>query len=166
MKKCLLFCILVWICGCKQKVTMPTIEYQVEHFQLNRSFGDYDEYKEDPGNLHLDEIERIKAAILAVKIANDFESKQEFVLAALKIKFPGYGFGGLESASNLYTTTIEIPGKGSARYITSIEREGRWYVADDFVGLAASGGASVQIEDGQFTYKSHEGVEFRRKRLD
>jgi hypothetical protein len=103
--------------------------------------------------------------IPSIQIAKEYKSQTEFVLAALKIKSPGYGFGGLDSDSNIYTATIEIPQKDAHRYITAIEDKDVWRVVDDFVGPIAFGGTTVQIEKGQLVYKTHQGEEFRRIEL-
>ena len=166
MKRVLLFSLALLSAGCTKKVMTPTIEYQGEHFRLNRSFGDYDQYKDAADNIHPDELARIEAKILSVQIAKEFKTKRDFVLAALKIKFPGFGFGGLDSEENIHTATIEIPKKEAERYITAIEKNGRWYVVDDFKGPVAYGGTSVRIEKGQLIYKTYKGDEFRRKQLE
>lgn len=159
------FALLLLCGGCKQQ-QVPTIEYQGQRYRLTRSFDDYDQFKETVDNIHPEEIERVKNAVVSVPIAKEFNTKQDFVLAALKIKFPGFGFGGLDSPSNIHTATIEIPRKDSDRYITAIEKAGRWYVADDFVGPIGTGGSTVQIEQGQIVYKRHDGSEIRRTRIE
>ena len=145
---------------------MHTIEYQGEEFHLSRSFNDYDEFKESPANIQPAELARIEAKILSVQIANEFGTKEDFLTAALKIKFPGFGFGGLDSTENISTATVEIPRKECERYITAIEKRGRWYVVDDFKGPIAYGGTAVEIQNGQLIYKSYQGEVFRRKQLD
>lgn len=144
----------------------PTIEYQGEKFCLSRAFNDYDAYKEATDNIDPQEFDRIEATILSARILKEFSSKMEFVLAALKLAFPGFGFGGLEDQENVHTVTIEIPHKDAYRYITALERNGRWHVVDDFKGPIAYGGTTVQIEHGQLIYKTHKGDEFRRKSLN
>lgn len=147
-------------------MTNPTIEYQGEKFRLSRAFSDYDDYKEAADNIDPQELDRIEAKILSAQVPKEFSSKMEFVLAALKLSFPGFGFGGLEDQDNVHTATIEIPHKDAYRYITALEKNGRWQVVDDFKGPIAYGGTTVQIEHGQLIYKTHKGDEFRRKSLD
>ncbi|MFN7138743.1 MAG: hypothetical protein ACK4UN_05355 [Limisphaerales bacterium] len=99
-------------------------------------------------------------------LESKFTSKTEFILAALQLKSPGLGFGGLEEdRDDVYTATIEIPRKGAYRYITALEKDGFWQVVDDFEGPIAYGGTTIQIEDYQLVYRTHEGTEFRRKAL-
>jgi hypothetical protein len=145
---------------------MQTIKYHGEHFRLTHSADDYDKYKETPNNIQPAELARIEAKILSVQIAKEFITEQEFLAAALNIKFPGFGFGGLDSEENLRTATIEIPQKEAERYITAIERNGRWYVIDDFKGPTAYDGMSVEIQNKHLVYRTHKGEEFRRKQLD
>ncbi|HTI99800.1 MAG TPA: hypothetical protein VL527_13045 [Dongiaceae bacterium] len=166
MKRTLVFILLLLAGGCSPKQKTPVIEYQGETFRLTRSFSDYDEYKQSPDNLLPEELDRIETKILSVQIPNQFSTKQEFVLAALKVKFPGYGFGGLESPKTIYTATIEIPKQGADRYITAIEKSRRWFVIDDFKGPTAYGGTTVQIENGQLIYRTYKGAEFRRIKLE
>jgi hypothetical protein len=102
----------------------------------------------------------------SIQIAKEFNSKTEFILAALKIKIPGYGFGGLDSDSNIYTVTIEIPQKDTHRYITAIEQKGVWRVVDDFVGPIPFHGTAVKTEGRQLIYRDHKGAEFRRMEFE
>lgn len=101
----------------------------------------------------------------SVLVAKEFNSQTEFVRAALKIKFPGHGFGGLDSDPNIYTATIEIPQKDMHRYLTAIEDNGVWRVVDDFVGPIPFGGTTVQVEGRELIYRDYKGAEFRRMEL-
>ena len=166
MKRVLLICLALLSADCTKKTMGPTIEYQGEHFRLSKSFDDYDQYKEAADNIHPDEVARIGTKILSVPIAKEFRTKREFLQEALKIKFPGFGFGGLDSQENIHTATIEIPKQEAWRYVTAIEKDGGWYVVDDFKGPVAYGGTSVRIENGELIYKTHKGDEFRRKQLE
>jgi hypothetical protein len=166
MKPQLLSGLLLLIIGCAPEPKMPTVAYHGEHFRLVQSFEDYDDYKEAEQNIHPAEIDRIEAKTLSVQIPNEFATRQEFILASLRIKFPGYGFGGLDSAEGILTATIEIPQKEAYRYITVIEKNGRWRIVDDFKGPIAYGGTTVEIQSGELVYKTYKGEEFRRKRLN
>src|SRR5688572_27460451 len=124
MNRLLLFCLALLAAACSREASPPTIQYQGEHFRLTRHFADYDEFKEAPDNIDTNEFARIEAKILSVEIEKEFKTKQEFLSAALKIKFPGYGFGGVDSKENICNVAIEIPRKNADRYITAIEKNG------------------------------------------
>jgi hypothetical protein len=100
-------------------------------------------------------------------LGSEFNSKTDFIRAALRLKHPGLGFGGLdEDREDVYSATIEQPGERAYRYVTALERAGRWIVVDDFVGPIACGGATIRIEDEQLVYRTHEHKEFRRKGVE
>jgi hypothetical protein len=166
MKRSLVFSFFLLIGGCSPEMKTPTIEYQGEKFRLTRAFDDDDEYKEASDNIDPRDFDRLEAKILSVQIPKEFSSKMKFVLAALKLKFPGFGFGGLEDQDDVHTATIEIPHKDSDRYITAIEKNGRWHVVDDFKGPTAYGGTTVRIENGRLIYRTYKGDEFRQKQLE
>ena len=154
------------IAGCSRETSHPTIEYQGEKFRLSREFADYEEYDDAEDKVDPKEVDRIEAKILSAQIPQEFNTKWEFVVAALKLTFPGFGFGGLEDQDHVHTATIEIPYKEAHRYITAIETNGHWRVVDDFKGPIAYGGTTVRIENGELVYRSYEGEEFRRKQLE
>ncbi len=100
-------------------------------------------------------------------LGREFNSKTDFIRAALGLKYPGLGFGGLdEDREDVYSATIELPSERAYRYITAVERVGCWIVVDDFVGPTAYGGATIRIEDKQLVYRTHEHKEFRRRGVE
>lgn len=54
---------------------------------------DYDDYKNDPGNLSASEIPRVERMVTEARIGPDFANWKGFVDQAFTIKFPGHGMG-------------------------------------------------------------------------
>ena len=47
----------------------PTIDYRGEQFKLTKTYGDYDDYKNDPENLDFSENERVEQAVTQATLA-------------------------------------------------------------------------------------------------
>jgi hypothetical protein len=70
------------------------IDYRGEKIRLTKAYADYDDYKNDPENIHPSETERVQALVLGAPIAKTFGSRPEASKAVGQIVFPGYGGGG------------------------------------------------------------------------
>src|SRR4051794_936194 len=70
-----------------------SFEWRGQRFKMTRAFRDYDDYKNASDNIDPADIARIEKIMSEAKLPNSFSNKTNFFLAALQLKFPGYGFG-------------------------------------------------------------------------
>src|SRR5207248_8325205 len=54
-------------------------------------------YKDDPNNLDTNELERIEKVMVEATLPSAFTTREDFIHALFKLKFPGYGLGGIGS---------------------------------------------------------------------
>src|SRR5262245_44506825 len=72
-----------------------TIEYYGETFKTAKKYWSYEDYKDDPNNLDTNELARIEKVMTEASLPAVFNSRREFIHAMFKLKFPGYGLGGI-----------------------------------------------------------------------
>lgn len=144
------------------------MEYRGEQIKLSRAYADYDEYKNDPDNIHPSETERVQRLLITAPIQRTFASRVELFRAVGQIKFPGYGTGAgssrLSDGSELLAVTVEIPRANKDRYLVFRDHDGQYELIDDFVNAEASYPFEIRDRDGAYVYL-HDGKElFRRPR--
>ena len=142
------------------------MEYRGEQIKLSRAYSDFDEYKNDPDNIHPSEIERVQKLLIAATIARTFASRLDVFRAAGQIAFPGYGTGAggsrLSDGSELLAVTLEIPRANKDRYLVFRNRDGRYELIDDFVNDAISYPFEIREGDGAYIYLYGGKERFRR----
>ena len=145
------------------------MEYRGERIKLSKAYRDFDEYKNDPDNIHPSETERVQKLLIGAPIERTFASRIDLFRAVGEIAFPGYGTGAGASRSSdgseLLAVTIEIPRANKDRYLVFRGRDGRYELIDDFVHAEALYPFEIREGDGVYIYL-HDGKElFRRSRL-
>src|SRR5262249_10853436 len=104
-----------------------TIQYRGEQFKMRKAYWTYEDYKDDPDNLDTNELARIEKVMTEATFPSSFSTSREFFHALLKLKFPGYGLGGLGSlpqtddGSTLEAESVEIPQRDKDRYLVARE---------------------------------------------
>jgi hypothetical protein len=136
--------------------------YRGEKFRLSKKYVDYDDYKNDTGNVAPSEIPRIERMMTEARIGPDFADWKAFVDQAFKIKFPGYGMGpGPKVAAGgreFIVEVIEIPQVAKDRYfVLEKMRGGALRLVDDFVTPRGRRSAfwavsSVRLVDDRLVY--------------
>ena len=116
------------------------IDYRGEKIKLTKAYADYDEYKNDPENIHPSESERVQRMVLSAAIAGTFRSRLKASKAIGEIAFPGYGIGGFveqsqEDGSVLMGFSVEVPRASKDRYFVFQGRDGVYTLIDEFVQL-------------------------------
>ena len=142
------------------------MEYRGEKIKLSKSYSDFDEYKNDPDNIHPSETERVQRLLIGAPIERTFASRLALFRAVGQIAFPGYGTGSgasrLSDGSELLAVTIEIPRANKDRYLVFRGREGRYELIDDFVHAEASYPFEIREGDGAYIYLQRGKELFRR----
>ena len=112
--------------------------YHGEEIRLTKKYVDYDDYKNDPGNVAPSEVPRVERMMTEARIGPDFANWKAFIDQAFAIKFPGYGMGpGPKVAAagrEFIVEVIEIPQVAKDRYFV-LEKmpDGMLRLVDDFV---------------------------------
>jgi len=143
------------------------MEYRGERIKLSRAYSDFDEYKNDPDNIHPSETERVQRLLINAPIQHAFASRLELFRAVGQIAFPGYGTGSggtrLSDGSELLAVTVEIPRANKDRYLVFRGRDGQYELIDDFVHAEASYPFEIRDQDSAYIYL-HDGRELFRRR--
>lgn len=143
-----------------------TIEYRGERIRLTRVYRDFDEYKNDPGNIDPSETARVQRLLISAPIEHTFASRLELFRAVGQIAFPGYGLGSgsgrLSDGSEWLAIAIEIPRADKDRYLVFRNSNGRYELIDDFVDVEASYPFEIRERDGAYVYL-HDGKELFRR---
>jgi hypothetical protein len=143
------------------------IEYRGQKIKLSKKYSDYDDYKNDPDNIHPSETARVQRLVTEAPIAQTFSSRLELFRATGEIKFPGYGEGSGSSqqpdGSELLAVVIEVPRAGQDRYIVFRGRGDKYGLVDDFVGVEAAYPFSIGQQDGAYVYRARDGKEMFRR---
>jgi hypothetical protein len=115
-----------------------SIEYRGEQIRLSRFYFDYDDYKNDPDNIHPSEIARVQRLVRLAPAGQDFGPWEKVAKSALDITFPGYGSGSLKSDwRSLRALSIEVPQAAEDRVIVFRAEDGGWRRIDDFLTTGA-----------------------------
>lgn len=122
--------------GCERRSN--EIDYRGERIKLSKAYANYDDYKDDPGNIHPSETERVQRLVLGAPIARTFGSLVEASKAIGQITFPGYGTGGFVEqmqgdGSVLTGFSVEVPRARKERCFVLEGRDGVYTLIDDFV---------------------------------
>ena len=147
------------------------MEYRGQRIKLSRSYSDYDEYKNDPDNIHPSERSRVQQLVKAAPVASSYPDQTTLYQSLSTLVFPGYGSGNLArtpqtDGSELLAYGIEIPGTEEDRYLVFRRSGSTFLLVDDFVEVSVPGPASVRDEGSEWVYRSASGtVLFRRTRV-
>jgi hypothetical protein len=123
--------------GCERRSN--EIDYRGERIKLSKVYANYDEYKNDPGNIDPSETERVQRLVLGAPIARTFGSLVEASKAIGQITFPGYGSGGFVveqvqgDGSVLTGFSVEVPRASKERCFVLEGRNGAYTLIDDFI---------------------------------
>src|SRR5690242_19277045 len=72
-----------------------TLDYGGQSFKTAKRYRSYEDYKDDPNNLDTNELIRIEKLMSEASLPSSFNSRKDFINAMFKLKFPGYGLGGI-----------------------------------------------------------------------
>jgi hypothetical protein len=138
------------------------IEYRGERFKLSKAYSDYDDYKDDPNNIHISERARVKHAVMQAKVSLEYRSQKEMVGAMFDLSFPGYGlttFGEKTQSdgSVLAAFAVEIPGADKDRVLVFQSRGGPFSLIDDFVVAADMAIMQVRLQGEKLVYSTPAG---------
>jgi hypothetical protein len=152
------------IMGCSPE-GFSTVDYRGETIRLAKTYPDFDTYKDDPQNLHLDEIPRVASLVKTAPVQLHFASREEAQDASLKLMFPGYGFSMLALDKPIALYAIEIPQLNQERYLTYENKEGSWTLVDDFIWSSDAGLlSSAEYVDGELRYYDSKGAVVRERK--
>jgi hypothetical protein len=111
-----------------------SIEYRGEHIKLRRWYISYDDYKNDPENLHASEVSRVQELVRTAPVRKGCGSWGEMAQSALEVTFPGYGSGSLKSEwARLRAFSIEVPQAEQERVFVFRLQSDKWCLVDDFM---------------------------------
>jgi len=135
---------------------LASIEYRGQHIKLSRWYFDYDDYKNDPNNIHPSELARVQALVRAAPAGPVTGSWEDVSRPALEITFPGYGSGSLKSDWNsLRAFSIEIPQAEEERVLVFQATATGWRRIDDFIMRTPP--AEVVIMGGDLVFSDFGG---------
>ena len=154
-----------------RKGRADTMEYRGEQFKMRKAYSSYEAYKDDSDNLDTNELERIERTIVAVPFPASFTSREDFIHAIFKLRFPGYGLAGIaaqtDDGSALFVESVEVPQRDKDRYVAVHESKGQFVLIDDFVFAAGSNAITrVSLERGKLSYFDSSGSVVRAKDLE
>jgi len=148
--------------------TDDVMVYRGDKIRLSKAYRDYDEYKNDPDNIHPSEIARVQRLVITAPVEHTYLSRLALFKAVGQIAFPGYGLGSggsrLSDGSELLAVTIEIPRANEDRYLVFRDRYGHYELIDDFVRAEISYPFEIRESDGDYVYLQNGKVLFRRPR--
>jgi hypothetical protein len=142
------------------------MDYRGEKIRLAKKYVDYDDYKNDPGNLAASEIPRVEKMMTEARIGPDFASWKDFVDQSSAISFPGYGSGGgpkvVATAREFVVEVIEIPRVAKERYFVLEKMSGGTLrLVDDFVARRSNRSLfwaieSIRLVEDKLVYSDRE----------
>jgi hypothetical protein len=149
-----------------------TIDYYGQTFKTAKKYWSYEDYKDDPNNLDTNELTRIEKVMTEASLPPTFNSRKEFIHAMFRLKFPGYGLGGIgeraqtDDGLELTVESVEIPQRDKERYVIVQASGERLIVLDDFVhGTATNAVRHVKLEGKKLRYFDDKGSLVREKQL-
>jgi len=158
----ILLVLLVLSAACRHQVEQGSneIDYRGEKIKLSKAYSDYDDYKEDPDNIHPSETARVQRLVIEAPIAKRFESVESLSQTMLEIAFPGYGSTLLsekDGTDRLTGFCVEIPRAEKERCVTFRKTGDAYELIDDFVKDDDSIIFYVKEENGSLVYSGGEG---------
>jgi hypothetical protein len=142
------------------------MDYRGEKIRLAKKYVDYEDYKNDPGNLAASEIPRVERMMTEARIGPDFANWKDFVDQAFTIKFPGYGMGPgpkvVAAGREFIVEVIEIPQVAKDRYLVLEKMAGGTFrLVDDFVTPNSPWSAywaisSIRLVDDRLVYSDRD----------
>lgn len=142
-------------------IAQAKIEYRGELIRLSRAYFDYDDYKNDPNNIHPEETVRVQALVKGAPVARSYPDRKSLFRALSELPFPGYGSGAYNGprqsdGTMLLLYSLEIPRADASRYLVFRERGGTYALVDDFVAPDAEMVSGVRDVPEGLEY-SHSG---------
>jgi hypothetical protein len=117
-----------------------TMEYRGQRFKMAKAYESYEDYKDDPQNLEVNELPRIERAMTEAKIPPSFSDRTNFIdFMITDLEFPGYGEGEIgdglkaDDGSKLLAAFVEIPQRDKSRYLVIRSTGGPYKLVDDFI---------------------------------
>jgi len=122
----------------KLSLARAVVEYRGESIRLSRAYHDYEEYKNDPSNIHPDETTRVQKLVTGALVARTYRDRASLFRALSELPFPGYGSGShgestQADGTKLLLYEVEIPRADATRYLVFREHVGEYALVDDFV---------------------------------
>ncbi len=148
----------------------PFIPYRNAQIGLSRNYSDYDEYKNDPNNIGLDERERAASLVRAAPLPQTVPDVSQAIHAVSDVQFPGYGslaFGQkiLPDGTSLLGFSVEVPTAAQERLIVYRCQAQGCYLADDAVVSDKLPIIEVVVAGSELVYRSHDHRELLRRPL-
>ena len=141
--------------------------YRGEKIKLSKPYDDFDQYKNDPNNIHPSETMRVQKLVMTAPIAHSFTDRLDLFRATQAIAFPGYGSGSggdpQPDGSELLAVTVEIPRADKDRFIVFRGRHGRYELIDDFVHDEISFPFGIREESKSYVFFDRDGKELFRR---
>jgi hypothetical protein len=147
--------------GCRSK-GQSEIEYRGERIRLSKSYATYEDYKNDPSNIHPADLRRVQELVRRAKIARSYGSRIDAVRAVSKIAFPGYGTSSftvetLANGSQLTGLSVEVPDANEDHCFAFLIRNGVYQLVDDVVLSSTRPVSRVTLSSGRLVYGSRDG---------
>lgn len=148
-----------------------TVKYRGQEFNMSKTFSSYEAYKDDPNNLATNELLRIENAITNAPFPSTFDSQVELARTVLRLRFPGYGCGGLgaypqSDGSTCAVFSVEIPMLNRERYFVGRTFGKQVTTIDDFVMSSATNQLKqVKLEGTRLRYYDDKGTLLREKQM-
>jgi hypothetical protein len=153
--KTLIYVAFVLMAGCAES-GMDTITYRGEEIPLDRTYADFNEYKNDENNLPVAKIPRIAELVRSAPVARSYPSHEAAFQALFDLMFPGYGFSAMNLGTPVALFAVEIPRMNEQRYFSFVQDGESWVLREDFVWPDAKGFINAAVlTDGQIRYLTH-----------
>ena len=142
--------------------------YRGQSIKLSKPYADFDEYKNDPNNIHPSETARVQKLVIEAPIAHSFTSLLDAVRATQEIVFPGYGsgsFGGplQPDGTGLFVILVEVPRAGKDRFFLFRGHNQRYVLIDDFLHDELPFPYGIREENGFYIFYDQNGKELFRR---
>jgi hypothetical protein len=143
-----------------------SVTYLGHEIKLSRTYSDFHEYRDDEHNLPSEAIEKVAALVRGAPVASSYPSRDAVFHSLFALMFPGYGFSAMNLDKPVALYALEIPQRNEDRYLTFIEREGKWVLIEDFIWPSTGGLLeAAAIIDGQLVYSGPKGNVVREHSL-
>jgi hypothetical protein len=148
--------------------SMKEIEYRGYRIKLARAYMDYDEYKNDPENIHPMERALVQQLVKGAPVASSYPDATTLYQSLSELTFPGYGSGRMTNTpqpdgSFLVVYGLEIPLTAQQRYLLFRTVGSTFLLVDEFLGARTQDIAVVNDLGREWVYRSTRGaIVFRR----